>query len=63
MIAIPKTYNGKPLVASWVYCAEDGAPFGVVGRYQNGHEKKDIVPFFKRNGDHFLAGIELNVVV
>jgi len=60
MVEIPQTYNGKPLMASWTYCAMDGAPFGVVGRYQNGRDKKDIVPFFKRNGASWAAGIELN---
>jgi hypothetical protein len=59
-MVIPQSYNGKPLMASWVYCAKDGAPFGVVGRYQNGNDKKDIVPFFKPNGAQFLAGIEVN---
>ncbi|MGZ8927054.1 MAG: toprim domain-containing protein, partial [Methylobacter sp.] len=60
MTEIPQSYNGKPLTASWTYCAMDGAPFGVVGRYQNGSDKKDIVPFFKRNGSGWTAGIELN---
>jgi hypothetical protein len=60
MVRIPQSYNGKPLKASWTYCATDGAPFGVVGRYQNGSDKKDIVPFFKRNGASWAAGIELN---
>jgi hypothetical protein len=59
-VLIPQNYNGKPLKASWIYCAMDGAPFGVVGRYQNGSDKKDIVPFFKRNGASWAAGIELN---
>jgi hypothetical protein len=59
-MTIPQSYNGKPLMASWVYCAKDGAPFGVVGRYQNGRDKKDIVPFFKQNGASWAAGIELN---
>lgn len=57
---IPQTYNGKPLKASWTYCAMDGAPFGVVGRYQDGTGKKDIVPHFKRNGSGWAAGIDLN---
>ena len=60
MIAIPYSYNGKPLKASWTYCPMDGAPIGVVGRYQNGSGKKDIVPFFKHNGSDWAAGIELN---
>jgi hypothetical protein len=56
---IPETYHGKPLLHSWNYRAKDGAPLGVVGRYQNGAGKKDIVPFFKRNGSSWIAGIEL----
>ncbi|MEQ1528158.1 MAG: DUF3987 domain-containing protein [Methylococcaceae bacterium] len=60
MNKIPSSYNGKPLIHSWNYCAKDGAPFGVVGRYQDGNGKKDIVPFFKRNGSSFAVGIELN---
>ncbi|MGZ8250567.1 MAG: DUF3987 domain-containing protein, partial [Methylomagnum sp.] len=59
MTEIPQNYNGKPLTASWTYCAMDGAPFGVVARYQNGTDKKDIVPFFKPNSSGWTAGIEL----
>jgi len=59
-MTIPQTYNGNPLIHAWNYCAKDGAPFGVVGRYQDGSGKKEIVPFFKRNGSGFAAGIELN---
>ncbi len=57
---IPQHYNGKPLVACWTYHAMDGAPLGVVGRYQNGTDKKDIVPFFNPNGSEWTAGIDLN---
>jgi hypothetical protein len=57
---LPQSYNGKPLKASWTYCAMDGAPFGVVGRYQDGAGKKDIVPFFKRHDSGWVAGIDLN---
>ncbi len=57
---IPQAYNGKPLIHAWNYCAKDGAPFGVVGRYQDSTGKKDIVPFFKRNGSNWIAGIEIN---
>jgi hypothetical protein len=60
MNAIPQTYHGKQLIHSWTYCATDGAPLGVVGRYQNGSDKKDILPFFKRNGSGWTAGIESN---
>jgi Toprim-like len=60
MIEILENYHGKPLIHTWTYCATDGAPFGVVGRYQDTDGKKDIVPFFKRNGSTFGAGIELN---
>lgn len=60
MVEIPKSYHGKPLIHAWNYCATDGAPFGAVGRYQDGDGKKDIVPFFKRNGANWTPGIELN---
>jgi hypothetical protein len=60
MVDIPKSYNGKPLIHAWNYCTTDGAPFGVVGRYQDGDGKKDIVPFFKRNGTNWTPGIDLN---
>jgi hypothetical protein len=60
MIDIPQSYHGKPLIHSWEYRAKDGAPFGVVGRYQNGSDKKDVVPFFKLNGSGWTAGIDLN---
>lgn len=60
MSDIPQMYQSKPLMASWTYCAMDGAPFGVVGRYQTGNDKKVIVPFFRRNGADWEAGIKLN---
>lgn len=55
-----ETYHDKSLVHAWTYYAMDGVPFGVVKRYQNGTGKKDIVPFFKRNGSEWIAGIDLN---
>jgi len=60
MNGIPQIFNSKPLIHAWNYCAKDGEPFGVVGRYQDGNGKKEIVPFFKPNGSSFAAGIELN---
>jgi hypothetical protein len=60
VVELPQSYNGKPLIHSWDYCAKDGAPFGAVGRYQDGDGKKDIVPFFKRKGSIWTAGLELN---
>jgi len=60
MNGIAQNYQGKPLVYAWTYCSTDGAPLGVVGRYQDGEGKKDIVPFFKGNATNWLAGIELN---
>ena len=38
----------------------DGATIGIVARFQEADGKKDIVPFFKRNGSTWAAGIELN---
>ncbi|MDD5463169.1 MAG: hypothetical protein PHG00_16340 [Methylococcales bacterium] len=60
MNSIPQNYNGKPLIYAWPYRDKDGAALGIVARYQNGSDKKDIVPFFKLNGLGFTAGIELS---
>jgi hypothetical protein len=57
MSEIPATYKNKPLIHAWTYKDSSGAALGQVARYQNGSDKKDIVPFFKRNGS---AGIALN---
>ncbi|MGZ8241297.1 MAG: DUF3987 domain-containing protein [Methylobacter sp.] len=56
---IPQTYGGKPLVHSWEYRAPDGSEMGHVCRYQINGSKKDIVPFFKRNGSGWMPGIDL----
>jgi len=56
MHGIPERFNGKPLQHAWTYRAADGAPLGIVGRYQ-GASSKDVVPFFKRmNGHGFTTG-------
>ncbi|MEC4747225.1 DUF3987 domain-containing protein [Methylomicrobium sp. Wu6] len=56
MTALPLSYNGKPLVHQWTYRAANGEVLGYVGRYQQGSDKKDVVPFFKCNGSGYLAG-------
>jgi len=56
MTGIPQTFSGKKLVHSWIYRAKDGAPFGVVGRYEKPGEKKVVMPFFKRNGSGWTTG-------
>ncbi len=44
------------MLHAWTYRAADGAPLGVVGRYQ-GTNGKEVVPFFQRkNGHGFTAG-------
>lgn len=60
MEAIPQTFNGKALAHAWVYRAADGAPIGMVGRYQNGTAHKEVVPFFLRNGSGWKAGTALD---
>ena len=47
------------LITKWTYCAMDGEPLGMVGRYENGTDKKDIVPFFKGSQDTWKVGITL----
>jgi len=57
MNGIPQSYNNKQLVHSWPYKDANGDVLGIVARYQNGTDKKDIVPF-KRNGSGWTPGIE-----
>jgi hypothetical protein len=60
MIGIAQSYHGKPLIHAWTYYGANGVPVGYVGRYQEADGKKDIVPYFKRNGSIWTTGIELN---
>lgn len=53
---LPKQFKGKPLVWAWPYRRADGEVFGWVGRYQRNSEKKDIVPFFTRDGSGWKFG-------
>jgi hypothetical protein len=58
-MSLPKTYNGKPLIHSWPYLDAQGRIIGIVARYQNGTDKKDVIPFFKPNNKGFDMGIDL----
>jgi hypothetical protein len=60
MAGIPNSFNNKPLVHAWVYLSAAGKSLGVVGRYQIANGKKDVVPFFKRSGKNWVAGIDSN---
>ncbi len=53
---LPKQFKGKPFVWAWPYRRADGKVFGWVGRYQRSREKKDIVPFFTRDGSGWKFG-------
>jgi hypothetical protein len=56
---IPDTWNGKAHIHTWTYLDADGAVLGIVARYDDTNGAgKDIVPFFKRNGSGFDAGID-----
>ena len=57
MVNLPPYNNGRKLIYTWVYKDKDGNPLGRVARYQDGSGSKDILPFFKPNGE---AGIDLN---
>jgi hypothetical protein len=52
----PANYNNKSFVHAWAYRNATGEIIGYVARYQNDDDKKDIVPFFKREGDSFAIG-------
>ncbi len=56
---IPKIYKNKPLIHSWQYKGLQGELLGVVGRYQVEGQKKDVVPYFKRQGADWLPGINI----
>ena len=60
MVEILTSFNGKPLIHAWTYYGLNGAVLGIVGRYQKGKGKKEIVPFFKRDGASWEMGIDLN---
>ena len=55
-----QTYDGKPFIHSWPYLNAQGQTIGIVARYQNGTDKKDIIPFFKPNGMGWKRGINLS---
>jgi 5S rRNA maturation endonuclease (ribonuclease M5) len=59
MSEIPQSWKGKLLIHSWLYKSANGATLGIVARYQNGTDKKTIVPFFIPNGTGWKAGINL----
>ncbi len=60
MSEIPKSYKGNPLIYSWQYKDESGQILGAVIRYEDPNGKKDVVPFFKKNGTNWTAGIDIN---
>ncbi len=57
---IPEHYNDKLLKKSWIYRSKEGKPLGIVGRYQGSDDSKDIIPFFKKEGGSWKAGIDLS---
>jgi len=52
---IPDTFNGKTRRHVWDYRDMQGEIIGYVARFDDG-EKKDVVPYFKLNGNGFAMG-------
>lgn len=52
---IPETFNGKTRRHVWDYRDMQGEIIGHVARFDDG-EKKDVVPYFKLNGNGFAMG-------
>ncbi len=52
---IPETFNGKPRRHVWEYRNAQGETLGFVARFDDGI-KKEVLPFFKRNGSGFGVG-------
>ena len=55
-VNLPTNYNNKSFVYAWAYRNAAGEIIGYVARYQNDDDKKDIIPFFKREDDSFAVG-------
>jgi Protein of unknown function (DUF3987) len=58
-MTLPQTFNNKPLIHSWAYLDSEAKTTGIVARYQNGTDSKEIIPFFKPNGTGFGMGIDI----
>jgi Protein of unknown function (DUF3987) len=58
-MSAPKTYNRKKLIHVWEYKNKNSQVIGFVARYEDNDGKKEIIPFFKRNGTNWAAGIDL----
>jgi hypothetical protein len=55
MSEIPSTFKRKRLVHAWTYRDAHSEPLGIVRRYDADGEK-DVVPYFKPNGQGWAAG-------
>lgn len=55
MKSVAKFFNGNPLVHVWDWKDENGV-FGHTARYDDPQGKKDVVPYFVRNGAGFKMG-------
>ena len=60
MNGIPESYHGKKLIHVWEYLNPTGELLGCVARYEDADGNKEIIPFFKRNRNNWVAGIDLN---
>jgi len=56
MLSLPNSFKNNPLKHAWHYKDQSGKVFGAVARYDGNGGSKDVVPFFKTNGDKFEMG-------
>lgn len=57
-MSIPGTFHGKHLISHWDYTDSDGQLIGQVARYESGTGEKEVIPFFKGDGNGgFTYGI------
>lgn len=57
MQGIPQTFKNKPRRFVWEYRSAQGETLGYVARFDDGTEKKEIVPYFKSiNGHDWQSG-------
>jgi putative DNA primase/helicase len=53
---VPATWNGKRFTACWCYRDATGRELGWVARYDGSDGTKDVVPFFKHEGERWKSG-------
>lgn len=57
---LPSNYKGMKHIKTWRYTDKDSTIIGLTGRYEDVNRKKEVIPFFRKQGDCFKPGIAKN---